>query len=227
MIRLEKTLIGYGTCSLFAPMDIEFPPEKITCVLGVNGTGKSTLIRSILGLQPLLGGMCFLGTEELQSMSAERRARKLAAVFAENQSLPYLTVREVLEMTRDLVSMPDTEYQEYLQLYKMEPFLERSLGSLSSGEKQSVFVLRALLQNPKVLFLDEPGSHLDPLKKRELWHWMRREVDEKKRTLIWSTHDWERACTQADFLLCLKKSGKVELLKAGECDPYAYFGEVM
>lgn len=178
---------------------------EMVALVGRNGTGKSTLLRSILGLLPLLEGDCLLSGVELGQMDASKRAKAVSYVSSQVSGLPSLTVRELVSLGR----MPHTGWmgkmkredlalvEEIIDEVGMKFYMDRSLDQLSDGERQRVMIARALVQDTPHIILDEPAAYLDIPNKYELVRLLSLFRDRGK-TIIYSTHDLETALMCAD-----------------------------
>ncbi|MCP4313497.1 MAG: ABC transporter ATP-binding protein [Bacteroidetes bacterium] len=206
MISLENISIGYHRNQpLLSHINLSAGEGEMVALVGRNGTGKSTLLRSLLGLLPLLGGECSLSGVSLGQMDHRSRAKAVSYVSSQVAGLPSLTVRELVSLGR----MPHTGWigrlrKEDLELVEhtirevgMERYMERSLDQLSDGERQRVMIARALVQDTPHVVLDEPAAYLDIPNKYELVRLLSLFRDRGK-TIIYSTHDLETALMCAD-----------------------------
>jgi urea transport system ATP-binding protein len=138
---------------------------KVTCLLGRNGVGKTSLLRAICGLQPIASGSIQFDGHEVSRLPAYERARRGVALVPQGREIfPLLTVRENLEtgfapLTRDNCKVPDEVFELFPVLQSM---LRRRGGDLSGGQQQQLAIGRALTMRPKLLVLDEPTEGIQP-----------------------------------------------------------------
>ena len=164
MLRLDRISAGYGRAQVLRDLSLEVKPGEILCLLGRNGAGKSTTMRAIMGLVPLVSGTIWLGDERLSDLPAHEVPRAGVGYVPQGRRLfADLTVAQNLEiglMARQ--SGPEVR-EEVLTLF---PRLRERLGqkaqTLSGGEQQMLAMARALCLRPQVLLLDEPTEGLQP-----------------------------------------------------------------
>ena len=182
-------------------------------VLGKNGAGKSTLIRCLDGiLKPQEGSVLLDGTD-ISRLHRREAAKQIAYVPQSAGEEEFSVFDAVLLGRRPYIrwdaSARDREIvMETLQSLELEPLQLRPLRELSGGELQKVIIARALVQEPKVLLLDEPTSNLDPLNQHEVMRLLQQLVKERKISAISVMHDLNLAARWCDCFLFLK-NGKV------------------
>ena len=173
MLRVESITSYYGSSQALFGVSLEVHESEVVTLLGRNGMGKSTTVRSIMGLTPPRSGtVTFLG-QGIERLPSHRIARLgLGLVPEGRQIFPNLTVRENLVATaanRTNAAHPYT----LREIYELFPRLKERLGhygsQLSGGEQQMLAVGRALMTNPRLLILDEATEGLAPLIRREIW----------------------------------------------------------
>ena len=204
-ISLEQVIVGYSIHQpLLQGVDLEADEGELIALVGRNGTGKSTLLRSILGLQPMLGGICKLRGIPLHDYDPLKRARTVSYVSS-HLVRTSITVRELVSLGR----IPYTGWlgrqgdgdRRMVELavreVGMEEHIDRSLERLSDGERQRVMIARAFVQDTPVMLLDEPAAYLDIPNKYELVRILSAFRDQGK-TIVYSSHDLETALLCAD-----------------------------
>ncbi|MCS6849508.1 MAG: ABC transporter ATP-binding protein, partial [Anaerolineae bacterium] len=188
---------------------------KLTALLGPNGAGKSTLMRTLCGLQPALGGSVWIDGEPLHTLSAERRARKLAVVLTDRVDIGYMTAYGLAALGRhpytrwDGRLTPEDEaiVQSAMRAARCEGLAARMVVQLSDGERQRVMIARALAQDTPIILLDEPTAFLDLPRRIEIMQLLRQLSHDTGRALLVSTHDLELALRYADVLWLMGSDG--------------------
>ena len=165
MLKVENVNLYYGAAQALRSVSLKAEIGRVTCVLGRNGVGKTSLMRAIVGHQPLRGGSIQWQGEEVSGLPAYVRARKgLGYVPQGREIFPLLTVRENL-MT-GLVAQPRAARVIDDEVFNLFPILREMLGrrggDLSGGQQQQLAIARALLTKPKLLILDEPTEGIQP-----------------------------------------------------------------
>ncbi len=207
--------VGYGTRTVVADINQVMLKGQFVCLLGPNGSGKTTILRSLSRLLSPLKGAIYLDGRMLCDLAPQELARSLAVVLTERLSPGLVTAFEFVAMGRypytgflGRLSEQDVEkIQESLRLVNATDIADRYFDELSDGERQKVLVARALAQEPEVIILDEPTIHLDLKHRIELMAILRDFCKKKEITVIISLHDVD---------LALKISEIVVLVKDGE-----------
>jgi urea transport system ATP-binding protein len=165
MLNVENASLHYGAAQALRDVSVQVEKFKITCVLGRNGVGKTSLIRAIVGHQPLSSGkITFEGTAFGRSAAYERSRAGVAYVPQGREIFPLLTVRENLE-TGFAPLMPKERYipdHVYDLFPVLKDMMHRRGGDLSGGQQQQLAIGRALVTRPKLLVLDEPTEGIQP-----------------------------------------------------------------
>jgi len=191
---------------------------ELICLLGPNGTGKSTLLRTIAKLQPALAGSVKLEGADLLHLSQNELARRLGVVLTERPLVGALTARRVVELGRypywdwsGRMTARDHEVVDWaIDAVGAESLGARDIMSLSDGERQRFMIARALAQEPSILVLDEPTAFLDVPSRVELMGLLRRLSREEGLAVVASSHDLELALRMADTLWLLSPENRVD-----------------
>jgi urea transport system ATP-binding protein len=163
MLSVEGLDVAYGGSQVLWSVDLEVPAGSVVCLMGRNGVGKTTLLRSVMGLLPARRGrISFLGRDITRSSPDARARAGLGYVPQGREIFPHLTVAENLRMAL-LGCGRASALDDALDLFPaLRPLLARKGGVLSGGEQQMLAIGRALLTRPKLLMLDEPTEGIQP-----------------------------------------------------------------
>ena len=165
MLDVRTLDLHYGAAQALRGVSLNAEPGKVTCVLGRNGVGKTSLLRALVGQHPVTrGSISFEGTDITRLKPVERARRGIAYVPQGREIFPLLTVEENLEtgfapLKRDERSIPDDVFSLFPVLNSM---LRRRGGDLSGGQQQQLAIGRALVMRPRLLLLDEPTEGIQP-----------------------------------------------------------------
>lgn len=216
MLRAEALKVGYGQRVVVDGGDMHVAKGQFIGLLGPNGCGKSTLIRTIVRMLNPLGGIVYLGGRQLSQLHQHQLARQLSVVLTDRPATGMLTTFEVASMGR----YPHTGFfgrlgeddisKTWASLRQVgaDSLADRYFSELSDGEKQKVLIARALTQDPELIVLDEPTSHLDTHHRIEVLLILRRLVREKGVTIVASMHDVDLALKACDAVI-LVRDGRV------------------
>jgi Cu-processing system ATP-binding protein len=184
MIEIKKLYKKFGKNQVLQGIDLDIQRGGIFAVLGPNGSGKTTLIKSILGMViPNSGTIKLNGKSVKDSWKYRNEIDYLPQIanFPGN-----LTVTELIKMIKDIRAKKNTDEIRLIELFKMEPFLDKKLGNLSGGMKQKVNLLLAFMFDSPLIILDEPTSGLDPISHIRLKELIQAEKTKGKTILITS-----------------------------------------
>lgn len=210
MITLKDLSIGYRDSrhvrEVAAHLCGEVCVGELTCLLGSNGVGKSTLIRTLAGFQPALSGEVLLDGRRLSGLSERQLARSVGVVLTERLMVRNMSVEEVIGLGRSpytgfwgrLSSGDRFVVGECADRVGVSHLLGRMVDSLSDGERQKVMIAKALAQQTPIILLDEPTAFIDYPGKVELFCLLRRLCREEGKTILLSTHDVELALALSD-----------------------------
>jgi iron complex transport system ATP-binding protein len=206
IISLDRFAIGYHKeNALLTQLNLTVNRGEMVALIGRNGTGKSTLLKSMIGLLEPLDGVCLLDGTPFSEYTLPQRARRVSFVSSQLAQLPALSVGELVGLGR----MPYTGWmgrftpqdreliKQALDEVQMASFSERKLDCLSDGERQRAMIARAFVQDTPLMVLDEPTAFLDIPNTYDLIHLLSKFRD-GGRSIVYSTHDLETAMSCAD-----------------------------
>ena len=186
-------------------------PGTLTCLIGHNGTGKSTLLRTIARLQPSIDGRVLIGGNDISTLKPTRLSRMLSIVLTSRPDVRNMTVEELVALGRapytgfwGRLSADDRRIVRHsIESVGITAMAERRVCTLSDGEMQKVMIAKSLAQQTPVILLDEPTAFLDFPGKIDLMLLLQRLAHEERKTILLSTHDLETALQTADRLWLL------------------------
>jgi iron complex transport system ATP-binding protein len=220
-LRAQDLAVGYRhrreRRAVLERVTVSVARGELVCLLGPNGIGKSTLMRTLGRMQPPLWGAIELGGRPLTSLSAGELAQRLGVVLTDRIAVESLRVRQVVELGRyphsgwlGGLAAHDHEVVAWaLDAVGATHLADRDVGQISDGERQRVMVARALAQEPVLLMLDEPTAFLDVASRVEVMGLLRRLTRETALAVVVSTHDLEIALRTADVVWLLLPGGEV------------------
>lgn len=189
-------------------LDFQLSAGKLTCLLGPNGVGKSTLIKTLMGqLPPLAGDITFAGIP-LHQQHPRQLAQKISVVLTDRITAGNLTVQQLVALGRTpftnwlgkLSSEDQHIIKEALQATKTLYLKDQLISEISDGQLQKVMIARALAQDGQLIILDEPTAHLDLINRYETMHLLREITKRQGKSILVVTHDLEIAVETADHL---------------------------
>jgi len=174
MLSVERLGAAYGESQVLWDVDVEVPSGQVVCLMGRNGVGKTTVLKTVMGLLPARGGLVTFDGADITRWSPDRRARAGIGYVPQGREIfPHLTVAENLRMAY-LGCGRESRLTDALDLFPaLKPLLARKGGVLSGGEQQMLAIGRALMTRPTVLLLDEPSLGLAPLIVRKIFQIIR------------------------------------------------------
>jgi iron complex transport system ATP-binding protein len=214
MLTITGLSCGYGKRIVLRELSFAIKKGEFAGVIGPNGSGKTTLLRAITGFLPFLKGTISLEGEETRHMGRRSLAQKVAVVTQAPDIMPPFSVEEfvllgrvphwggfqLLETTKDRAIAEGA-----MEMAGIGDLRERRMGELSGGERQLVFVARALAQTPHLLLLDEPTAHLDIGHQVQIMDLLRELNREGSLTIIVVLHDLTLAGLYCDRLILLNE----------------------
>jgi iron complex transport system ATP-binding protein len=237
-IEIKNLAIGYKTKkqvkSVAGNLNSTIYSGELTCLLGANGVGKSTLLRTLSGFQPKLGGEILIRGKEIETYSGKALSRIAGVVLTEKVDVRDMSVTELVSLGRSpytgfwgrLDESDEAIVQTVISGLKIGDLANRPVQTLSDGERQKVMIAKALAQETPIIYLDEPTAFLDFPSKVEIMRLLHRLTQQTGKTIFLSTHDLELALQIADKLWLMDKEKGItvgtpdELRKNGELENF-------
>ena len=206
MLSVSQYQVAYGQSEVIHNLNFEIKPKEIVAIMGRNGMGKTTLMKSLMGIQPSRKGSVKLDGTELTTMKSHQRVASGVGFVPQGRMIfSTMTVKENIET--GLTTVKDKKIPQ--DLYDLFPVLlemkSRRGGNLSGGQQQQLAIARALASRPKLLLLDEPTEGIQPSIIREMARTLKRIRDEKGLSIIVSEQVLSFALDIADRILVLEK----------------------
>lgn len=211
MIILTNLRKQYGDFVAVENTTLNVKKGEFLTFLGSSGCGKTTTLRMIAGFEDPTEGSILIGGKHAEHLPPNKR--EVNTVFQNYALFPHLTIRENIAFGLKLQKVKKAEIKErvenIIKLVKLEEHADKSPDQLSGGQKQRVAIARAIVNNPKVLLLDEPLGALDLKLRKEMQLELKQLQRELKITFIYVTHDQEEALTMSDRIVVMNK-GRIE-----------------
>lgn len=212
-LELRNLSVGYDRKRpVVSDINLQLENGKLTCLIGANGTGKSTLLKTLIGFLPPLSGHLSVDDRDLTSFSRQELSTTISVVLAQQLDIENLTVTEVISLGRSpytnfmghLTARDNAVIDDVFTIIGITSLKQRLIKNLSDGERQKVMIARALAQETPIIYLDEPTAFLDFKSKVETFSLLKRMANEFNKLILFSTHDLELAIRFADQLLEIK-----------------------
>ncbi|WFA10081.1 ABC transporter ATP-binding protein [Tissierella sp. Yu-01] len=211
-IQGHNLTLGYENNIIIDDVSIEFPMNKITILIGANGCGKSTMLRSFARLLKPTSGDIELNGRSISSLSNKQISKELAILPQSPVVSGSITVRELVEMGRfpyqnwrNKLDKKDNEMiEKALKDTNMIEFSDRTLDSLSGGQRQRVWIAMVLAQDTDIILLDEPTTYLDVTYQIDILDLVYKLNKEEGKTIVMVLHDLNLSCRYADHIIALK-----------------------
>ena len=216
-VELRQLSIGYqrskGVKMVAADINATISQGELTCLLGANGVGKSTLLRTLSAFLPKLGGSIVVRGRDISDYSAKELSRLVSVVLTEKPDISNMSVHGLVAIGRS----PYTGFwgtntaddlhvvDEALQMVGISRLADQQINTLSDGERQKVMIAKALAQQTPVIYLDEPTAFLDFPSKVEVLLLLKRICREQHKTVFLSTHDLELALQMGDRIWLMER----------------------
>ncbi|WP_420575983.1 ABC transporter ATP-binding protein [Ekhidna sp.] len=236
LLDISNLGIGYPPGKkLMEEINLSLDHGQLIGLVGQNGVGKSTLIRTICGLQPKLSGKVFLTGDQIEELPAKEIAKKISVVLTGRPESLNLSVLELVALGRhpysgwlgNLKSSDREKIEEAISLMEINYLAKKRLYELSDGQMQKVMIARALAQETDLIILDEPTSHLDLKNKIDVLQLLQKIAKSGKGVLI-STHEIQLSAQVCDLFWCMDFGQKMlvgepeKIIGSGELQDYLH-----
>jgi iron complex transport system ATP-binding protein len=222
LLAAKKLAIGYHQprfpeVIVGSNISLELHPGELVCLLGPNGVGKSTLIRTMVAMQPALDGVVTLMGESISELHPKELARKISVVLTDRVGVGNMTAYSLVALGRHpytdwmgrLASNDEQIVQQAIEAVGAVSLASRKVNELSDGERQKVMIARALAQEPAVMVLDEPTAFLDLPHRANVMRILRNLAHDTDRAILLSTHDLDMALRSADRIWLMDHDGSL------------------
>ncbi|WP_400079632.1 ABC transporter ATP-binding protein [Winogradskyella sp. R77965] len=221
ILKTEQLSIGYKTRKvetvIASNINFELQKGQLIGLVGANGIGKSTLLRTLIKVQPALSGSILLNEKDLKSTSTSELAKQLSIVLTEQLSSKNLSVFELVALGRhpytnwvgNLSDEDITIVNSALEQVNISDLKDKRCYELSDGQLQKVMIARALAQDTDIIVLDEPTTHLDMYHKAYILKLLQRLTKETGKTILFSSHEIDLAIQLCDTMIVMQKDDVV------------------
>lgn len=203
--------IGYKSVSICDNINFELKNGELTAIVGINGIGKSTLLRTLGNFQPKVSGTLKINGRDLENFQPLELASKISVVLTEPVASKNLTVQELIALGRQpytnwlgKLSTEDLlKVNEAIQMLELSNLKDKKCYELSDGQLQRVLIARALAQDTDIILLDEPTTHLDLYHKVQILKLLKSIAHQTKKTILFTSHEIEMTIQLCDKILIL------------------------
>ncbi|MGR3857836.1 ABC transporter ATP-binding protein [Chryseobacterium indologenes] len=212
-LQIQQANIGYNT-TLISNANADLKLGDVCLLIGNNGVGKTTLIKSILHQLPLLNGEISINGRNVKNLSVKEIAENIAIVFSKSVIPQHYTVEDLISLGKyiyypfyfELKKEDREEVGHIIEELDLNQYRYTLLKNLSDGNLQKAFIGRAITQNSPIIILDEPTTHLDEKNKIIILKTLRKLAKEQNKLILFSSHDWRLAKEFADKIWYIKEN---------------------
>ncbi|PRX54419.1 ABC transporter ATP-binding protein [Flagellimonas meridianipacifica] len=211
ILNVDNLSIGYPSITIAKNISFSLEKGSLCAIVGINGVGKSTLLRTLGGLQAKKSGEIEIDNQKLESLSTLQLAQKRSMVLTEQTTSKNLTVQELIALGRQphtnwlgrLSTNDKKRIQQSIRTFLLDKLRYRKCHELSDGQFQRVLIARAMAQDTPLILLDEPTTHLDLHHKVQILKLLQQLAHEQNKTILFTTHEIDLAIQTCDSMLIL------------------------
>ncbi|MFD2831326.1 ABC transporter ATP-binding protein [Corticicoccus populi] len=211
-IDVSELKVGYSERLIIDGLNVSIPKEKVTTIIGPNGCGKSTFLKTVARVLKKTEGTILLDGKSIETMDTKEIAKQMAILPQTAESPGGLSVFELVSYGRfpyrramGSMSKKDYEYINWaIEVTGLEAFKDRQISELSGGQRQRVWIAMSLAQDTDVLILDEPTTYLDLAHQLDILLLLQKLNIEEHRTIIMVLHDLNHASRFSDYMIAMK-----------------------
>lgn len=230
-IEARELAIGYKNTVVSKNISFKLHTKELCAIIGINGIGKSTLLRTLGKLQPQLSGTILIEEQLLENYNPLNFAKQTSVVLTEPIASKNLTVQELITLGRQpytnwlgsLTAADKKHINQSILNFELEKFKKKKCHELSDGQLQRVLIARAMAQDTPLILLDEPTTHLDLYHKVKILKLLQQLAHQYGKTILFTTHEIDLAIQLCDKILLLDGvensfASPCELIKKGSFD---------
>lgn len=222
ILTTSNLCVGYSSKkeikTIASNINLTLKKGELIALIGANGIGKSTLLRTLIGIQPPLSGAVILNGKNILDYDSISFAQNLSIVLTEKLPPSNLTVFEIIALGRqpytnwlgNLTDNDISKINEAMELTQITPLADKKHYEISDGQLQNVLVARALAQDTPLIILDEPTTHLDLLHKVSLFKLLKKLAKDTNKCILFSTHDIDMAIQISDEMIIMTEENVVQ-----------------
>ncbi|MBE0674556.1 MAG: ABC transporter ATP-binding protein [Bacteroidales bacterium] len=217
-LRLEDLIIGFPGRVLLPPVTLQVEKGELISVIGQNGIGKSTLLKTLAGVTPRIGGKIFIGLKDIAELERREFATAIGYISTEKVDAPNMRISDLVSIgrfsyTNWMGTLTDEDFamiQKSLIMVGLAGMADRFVNELSDGERQRAMIARVLAQDTCLLVLDEPTAFLDIRNRYEIIHLLHDLTRSNHKSIIMSSHDLQSAIGESDRIWLLTAEGIID-----------------
>lgn len=214
MIEFKNVMKSFKNTTVLKEMNLTINKGELVVFIGPSGCGKTTSLKMINRLIEPTEGTIIVDGQDTRKMDPIQLRRQMGYVIQQTGLFPHMTIRENIQLIASLEGQAeqdmDARTEQLLRMVGLEPeeFIDRYPSELSGGQQQRIGFVRALMNDPKVILMDEPFSALDPVTRNDLQEELFNLQEEVKKTIVFVTHDMDEAIKLADRI-CIMRDGEI------------------
>ena len=221
LLEAKHLSVGYAKKEVLSDISFTLYEGELCAILGANGCGKTTLFRGIMGADAWIKGQCMVDNENILLMAPKKRAKEVALLPQKLEVPSGMLVKDIIEMgfypRLTLLGNPtkemENEMKTVMESVGIISLLENYYQELSEGQKQLVLLVRTLIQNTPIIFMDEPDSALDFTNKHQMFFRLKDLVRQQKKSGLLVLHDPSIALTYCNRIYLMKEGRLIEEIK--------------